>query len=44
MERLTEQPSRHDDLERMSTAELLRHINEEDRTVPVAVEKAMPGH
>jgi N-acetylmuramic acid 6-phosphate etherase len=43
MERLTEQPSRHDDLERMSTAELLRHINEEDRTVPLAVQKALPA-
>ncbi len=43
MDRLTEQPSRHNDLEHMSTAELLRAINEEDRTVPVAVELAIPA-
>lgn len=43
MERITEQPSRHDHLERMSTADLLRHINEEDRLVPEAVAAALPA-
>lgn len=43
MERITEQPSRHDHLERMSTAEILRNINAEDRTVPDAVERAIPA-
>lgn len=43
MERITEQPSRYDHLEQMSTAELLRHINVEDRSVPEAVAKALPA-
>ena len=42
MTRITESPSRHDDLERMSTVELLRNINAEDRTVADAVAKAIP--
>ena len=37
MARITESPSRYDHLERMSTAELLRNINAEDRTVADAV-------
>ena len=43
MERITEQPSRHDHLDRMSTAEILRNINAEDHTVAVAVAAAMPA-
>ncbi len=43
MDRITESNSRYDDLERMSTAELLNHINAEDRTVPDAVAKAIPA-
>ncbi|MCO5273339.1 MAG: N-acetylmuramic acid 6-phosphate etherase [Flavobacteriales bacterium] len=42
MERITESPSRYDHLERMGTAELLRSINAEDRTVPEAVAQAIP--
>ena len=42
-ERITEQPSRHDRLEHMSTAELLRKINEEDRTVADAVTQVLPA-
>lgn len=40
--RITEQSSRYDHLERMSTEELLKAINTEDRTVPVAVAGAIP--
>ena len=43
MERITEKPSPHDDLERMSTEQLLRHINAEDRLVPEAVERIVPA-
>lgn len=43
MERITEQPSRHDDLERKTTGELLQLINTEDRTVPEAVSTAIPA-
>ncbi|MCW5898710.1 MAG: N-acetylmuramic acid 6-phosphate etherase [Flavobacteriales bacterium] len=43
MERITEQTSRHDDLERMSTGDLLRAINSEDRTVADAVAQAIPA-
>ena len=39
---ITEQPSRFDHLERMSVAELLRHINEEDALVAEAVRRAIP--
>ncbi len=42
MERITEQPSTHRHLEKKSVATLLRGINEEDKTVPFAVEKALP--
>ncbi|MCB9266284.1 MAG: N-acetylmuramic acid 6-phosphate etherase [Lewinellaceae bacterium] len=38
----TESPSYYDNLEKMSTGELLRGINGEDKTVPFAVEKAIP--
>jgi N-acetylmuramic acid 6-phosphate etherase len=40
--RTTEQASNYDHLEKMSTEELLKNINNEDRTVPLAVEKAIP--
>ncbi|MDE3126111.1 MAG: N-acetylmuramic acid 6-phosphate etherase [Bacteroidota bacterium] len=40
--KITEQPSPYRHLEKMSIAELLQHINEEDKTVPLAVEKAIP--
>ncbi len=42
MERTTEQESRYNDLEKMPVTDLLRGINEEDKTVPFAVEKAIP--
>ena len=37
----TEQDSNYDHLEKMEVSELLTHINSEDKTVAVAVEKAM---
>lgn len=37
----TEQDSRHNDLEKMSVSELLANINNEDKTVPHAVEEAL---
>ena len=40
--RLTEQPSLYDHLEKKSVAELLHDINEEDKTVPLAIEKVLP--
>ncbi len=42
MERITEQDSRYQDLEKKSVSELLHGINKEDKTVPFAVEKAIP--
>ncbi len=38
----TEASSNHADLDRKTVEELLRGINEEDKTVPYAVEKAIP--
>ncbi|MEN8187429.1 MAG: N-acetylmuramic acid 6-phosphate etherase, partial [Bacteroidota bacterium] len=38
----TEQSSAYDDLEKMSVSELLININNEDKTVPYAVEKSIP--
>ncbi|MDW8274456.1 MAG: N-acetylmuramic acid 6-phosphate etherase [Chitinophagales bacterium] len=38
----TEAPSHYDHLEQMSTRELLTCINQEDKTVPLAVQKAIP--
>ncbi|WP_394759673.1 N-acetylmuramic acid 6-phosphate etherase [Flavobacterium sp.] len=38
----TEQSSKHEHLEKMSVHELLVNINNEDKTVPLAVEKALP--
>ena len=40
--RVTEQPSTYRHLEKMSVEEVLTNINEEDKTVPLAVEKAIP--
>ncbi|HFG0565982.1 TPA: N-acetylmuramic acid 6-phosphate etherase [Flavobacterium psychrophilum] len=38
----TEQASKYEHLEKMSVHELLANINNEDKTVPLAVEKALP--
>ncbi|WP_370480260.1 N-acetylmuramic acid 6-phosphate etherase [Tamlana flava] len=38
----TEQDSNYNHLEKMSVLELLKNINNEDKTVPLAVEKALP--
>ncbi len=38
----TEEDSRYNHLEKMTIHELLSHINAEDKTVPLAVEKALP--
>lgn len=43
MQKITEQSSRHDDLEQMSVRELLTNINREDHDVPEAVEKCIPA-
>lgn len=42
MEKITESPSRYRHLEKMSVREILSSINAEDKTVPLAVEKAIP--
>lgn len=39
----TEQASNYNNLEKMSTLELLSNINNEDKTVPNAVEKTLPS-
>ena len=39
----TEQPSNFNNLEKMETSELLSNINAEDKTVPLAIEKAIPS-
>ncbi|AUS07190.1 N-acetylmuramic acid 6-phosphate etherase [Pseudotamlana carrageenivorans] len=38
----TEQDSNYNHLEKMSVSELLQNINNEDKSVPLAVEKALP--
>lgn len=38
----TEQASKYEHLEQMSVTDLLKNINNEDKTVPLAVEKALP--
>jgi len=38
----TEKDSNYNDLEKMSVREILKNINNEDKTVPFAVEKALP--
>jgi len=40
--KVTEQSSKYNDLDRMSTKELLENINREDKTVPEAVENCIP--
>ena len=40
--KITEQASKYEHLEKMSVHELLTNINQEDKTVPYAVEKAIP--
>ncbi|MEQ1744220.1 MAG: N-acetylmuramic acid 6-phosphate etherase [Saprospiraceae bacterium] len=42
MEKITESASKYRHLEKMSVGELLAHINAEDKTVPRAVEAALP--
>src|ERR1700712_996279 len=42
MESTTEKSSHYNNLEQMPVAQLLRHINEEYQTVPLAVAKALP--
>jgi N-acetylmuramic acid 6-phosphate etherase len=42
MDRITERDSNYTGLENMSVKELLHNINNEDKTVPIAVEKALP--
>lgn len=39
----TEKTSNYNDLEKMSTADLLSNINKEDKTVPQSVEKQIPA-
>lgn len=38
----TEQDSNYNDLEKMGVNEILNHINFEDKSVPIAVEKSLP--
>jgi len=38
----TEQDSNYNNLETMCVSELLKNINKEDKTVPLAVEKSLP--
>ncbi len=40
--KVTEQPSGYRHLEKMPVEEILRNINNEDKTVPLAVERAIP--
>ncbi len=40
--KITEQPSPYRHLDKMSIGEILENINQEDKTVPLAVEKAIP--
>lgn len=42
MIRVTEQESKHHDIDQMSVMEILKGINQEDKLVPLAVEKALP--
>jgi len=42
MNKITEKESYYQDLDSMSTLELLSNINKEDKTVPYAVERAIP--
>jgi N-acetylmuramic acid 6-phosphate etherase len=40
---ITEQSSKYDNLEKMSTIDLLTNINKEDKCVPLSLEKAIPN-
>lgn len=42
IEKVTEEESRYHDLDKMSITGILQGINQEDKTVPYAVEKAIP--
>ncbi len=42
MKRITEQESKYKDIDKMSVMEILTNINNEDKLVPLAVEKALP--
>ncbi len=42
MQKITEQASPHRHLEKMAVGDLLTRINEEDKSVPLAVEKTIP--
>jgi N-acetylmuramic acid 6-phosphate etherase len=42
MNRITESESNHHNLDKMSTNELLTNMNNEDKTVPLAIEKVIP--
>lgn len=43
MKYITESESNHHDLDKMSVEQILRGINQEDKCVPLAVEKAIPA-
>lgn len=43
MEKITEKDSKYRHLDKMSTYELLLNINQEDKTVPHAIEKVIPN-
>lgn len=43
MTRITEQPSKYNHLERKTIEELTTLINDEDKTVPLAIEKVLPS-
>lgn len=43
MSRVTESSSNYNSLEKMSTIELLSNINNEDKSVPLAIEKELPA-
>ncbi len=43
MSRVTESSSNYNSLEKMSTIELLSNINNEDQSVPLAIEKELPA-
>ena len=40
--RITEQPSLYNDLHKKSVAQIIKEINDEDKKVPMAIEKALP--
>ena len=42
MTRITEQPSKHRHLEKMSVEEVTNCINQEDQTVAIGIEKGLP--